>query len=105
MLIRRLPGKKYNPEIAKSPYKTGPFWLACPPNPTSQSGGALSFVYMFQIYQYDYWRGERDGPRSPRPQQALVGVLALLLLAVGAWPEPLLALSRDAAAVLPGGRG
>jgi multicomponent Na+:H+ antiporter subunit D len=67
------------------------------------AGGALSFVYMFQIYQYDFWRGERTGPRSTRPQQALIAALALLVLAAGAWPEPLLALSRDAAAVLPGG--
>jgi multicomponent Na+:H+ antiporter subunit D len=68
-------------------------------------GGALSFVYMFQIYQYDFWRGERSGPRSARPQQALVAALALLVLAAGAWPEPLLAVSRDAAAALAGGGG
>ena len=66
-------------------------------------GGALSFVYVFQVYQYDFWRGERTGPRSEWPQQALVGLLALLVLAAGLWPEPLLALSRDAAAALPGG--
>jgi multicomponent Na+:H+ antiporter subunit D len=69
------------------------------------AGGALSFVYVFQIYQYDFWRGERTGSRSSRPQQALIGVLALLVLAAGAWPEPLLALSRDAARVLVGGAG
>ena len=66
-------------------------------------GGALSFLYVFQIYQYDFWRGERTGPRSTRPQQALVALIAVLVLAAGAWPEPLLALSRDAAAALPGG--
>jgi multicomponent Na+:H+ antiporter subunit D len=66
-------------------------------------GGALSFVYMFQIYQYDFWRGERSGPTSPGPQQVLVAALALLVLAAGAWPEPLLALSRDAASGLLGG--
>jgi multicomponent Na+:H+ antiporter subunit D len=65
-------------------------------------GSALSFVYLFQIYQYDFWRGERTGARGTRPQQALVAALALLVLAAGAWPEPLLALSRDAAAVLSG---
>jgi multicomponent Na+:H+ antiporter subunit D len=66
-------------------------------------GGALSFVYAFQIYQYDFWRGERTGPRSAWPQQAVVAALALLVLAAGLWPEPLLALSHDAAAVLTGG--
>ena len=61
-------------------------------------GGALSFVYAFQVYQYDFWRGERAGPRAGRPQQALIAGLALLVLALGLWPEPLLALSHDAAA-------
>ena len=27
-------------------------------------GGALSFVYVFQVYQYEFWRGERNEPRS-----------------------------------------
>jgi len=69
------------------------------------AGGLLSFVYVFQIYQYDFWRGERRGRRSGRPQQAVVAVLALAVLAAGLWPEPLLALSRDAARVLAGGGG
>jgi multicomponent Na+:H+ antiporter subunit D len=66
-------------------------------------GGALSFVYAFQVYQYDFWRGERTGPRTGRPQQALIAGLALLVLALGVWPEPLLALSHDAAQALDGG--
>jgi multicomponent Na+:H+ antiporter subunit D len=66
-------------------------------------GSALSFVYVFQVYQYDFWRGERTGPRSGRPQQAVVAVLALVVLAAGLWPEPLLTLSDDAAQALPGG--
>ena len=68
-------------------------------------GSALSFVYAFQIYQYDFWRGERSGAPSPLGQRLLVGALTLIVLAAGAWPEPLLALSRDAAQVLPGGGG
>ena len=40
-------------------------------------GGALSFVYVFQVYQYDFWRGERTGPRAGRPQQARRRCLAL----------------------------
>jgi multicomponent Na+:H+ antiporter subunit D len=68
-------------------------------------GSALSFVYAFQVYQYDFWRGERSGPVSPLTQRLLVASLALLVLAAGAWPEALLALSRDAAEALPGGGG
>jgi multicomponent Na+:H+ antiporter subunit D len=68
-------------------------------------GGALSFVYVLQVYQYDFWRGERRGPPSPGAQRLVIGTLALVVLAAGLWPEPLLALSRDAAAALPGGGG
>jgi multicomponent Na+:H+ antiporter subunit D len=68
-------------------------------------GSALSFVYVFQIYQFDFWRGERTGAPSAWPQQALVAVVALVVLAMGVWPEPLLALSHDAAQVLTGGPG
>jgi multicomponent Na+:H+ antiporter subunit D len=63
-------------------------------------GSALSFVYVFQIYQFDFWRGERTGTLNAWPQQALVAVVALVVLATGLWPEPLLALSHDAAEVL-----
>jgi multicomponent Na+:H+ antiporter subunit D len=69
------------------------------------AGGALSFVYVLQVYQYDFWRGERTGPESPAAQRLLVAALALVVVAAGVWPEPLLALSRDAAAALPGGGG
>jgi multicomponent Na+:H+ antiporter subunit D len=68
-------------------------------------GSALSFVYVFQIYQFDFWRGERKGAASAWPQQALVAVVALVVLAVGVWPEPLLALSQDAAQALAGVTG
>ena len=69
------------------------------------AGGALSFVYMFQVYQHDFWRGGREGPPSPVGLRLLTGVLALLVLGVGLWPEPLLALSRDAALALEGRSG
>ncbi len=65
-------------------------------------GGALSFVYAFQAYQFDFWRGRRTATQSGWPQQAIVGALALLVIAAGVWPEPLLALSEDAANVLSG---
>ena len=66
-------------------------------------GSALSFVYAFQTYQYDFWRGERTGKRSTLPQQGVVAALALLVLAAGVWPEPLLALSHAAADLVAGG--
>jgi multicomponent Na+:H+ antiporter subunit D len=66
-------------------------------------GGALSFVYVFQVYQYDFWRGERTGPRRGWPQQGVIAALAAIVLAAGLWPEPLLALSHDAAQALVGG--
>jgi multicomponent Na+:H+ antiporter subunit D len=65
-------------------------------------GGALSLVYVFQVYQYDFWRSERTGRPSGRAQQAVVLALALAVLGAGLWPEPLLALSHDAAAALEG---
>jgi multicomponent Na+:H+ antiporter subunit D len=68
-------------------------------------GSALSFVYVFQIYQFDFWRGERTGTKSAWPQQALFAVLALVVLGLGVWPEPLLALSHDASAALAGAAG
>ncbi|HEV2820846.1 MAG TPA: proton-conducting transporter membrane subunit [Solirubrobacteraceae bacterium] len=67
-------------------------------------GGALSFVYMFQIYQRDFWREARHhlGGRALQ----LPGVLlALVVLGLGLWPEPLLAVSREAAGALRGGGG
>lgn len=64
-------------------------------------GSLLSFVYAFQIYQYERWR-EAPGGRPAWRQMAVPGVLAVVVLAVGVWPEPLLALSAAAAAVLAG---
>jgi multicomponent Na+:H+ antiporter subunit D len=68
-------------------------------------GGALSFVYMFQIYQHDFWRGARPDGASPAALRALALALAALVVAVGLWPEPLLAAGREAADVLVGGGG
>lgn len=81
-------------------------------------GGALSFVYAFQLYQHEFWRGSRvhagtdeaaigatvdTQQASPVAVRAVSVALALLVLALGIWPEPLLSLSADAAAVLHGG--
>jgi multicomponent Na+:H+ antiporter subunit D len=67
------------------------------------AGSALSLVYMFQIYQHDFWREQAATPPSPWPLQLLPALLGLLVLAAGLWPEPLLALSRDAAFMLSSG--
>lgn len=62
-------------------------------------GSALSFVYMFQLYQHDYWR-ERGGRESPRPLRLIAFALAIVVVAAGLWPEPLLRLGELGAAVL-----
>jgi multicomponent Na+:H+ antiporter subunit D len=63
-------------------------------------GAALSFVYMFQIQQHDFWHRPPDRPPA-RPAARLVclGVAAVVLV-LGAWPEPLLALGDEAAAAI-----
>ena len=64
-------------------------------------GGALSFVYMFQIYQYDHWRPHDDPPPvSSRAVRAPAIMAALVVLGFGVWPEPLLTVSRQAADTL-----
>ena len=69
-------------------------------------GSLLSFVYAFQIYQFEHWRPDPDpAARSPadRWRQRIVPIsLGGLIVALGIWPEPLLALSDAAASVLSG---
>ncbi|HEX2412043.1 MAG TPA: proton-conducting transporter membrane subunit [Solirubrobacteraceae bacterium] len=62
-------------------------------------GGALTFIYLFQAYQHDFWRPEADGARTVAPVGArlVVAFVALVVLAVGLWPEPLVSLAGDAA--------
>jgi multicomponent Na+:H+ antiporter subunit D len=66
-------------------------------------GGALSFVYMLRIYQRTFWVAPPAGPASRVSARLLVLGLAVVMLVLGAWPEPLLAVSRAAAAALDGG--
>ncbi len=69
-------------------------------------GGALSFVYMFQIYQHDHWRKEASpSETSPVALRAVTVALAVVVVAVGIWPEPILAVSLGAADVLVGAGG
>jgi multicomponent Na+:H+ antiporter subunit D len=66
-------------------------------------GGALSFVYSFQVYQRTYLKPEDpdlQGKPSPTRMRAVVLLLAALVVAAGLWPEPLLAAGEAAASAL-----
>lgn len=62
-------------------------------------GAILSLIYVFQIYQYDHWRTTHDDTPSPWRERAVPAMLAVIVLAVGLWPEPFLAASHAAADV------
>jgi multicomponent Na+:H+ antiporter subunit D len=62
-------------------------------------GSALSFVYMFQLYQHDYWR-ETGGEVAARRHGAALLALAAVIVVGGLWPEPLLRLGEVGASVL-----
>jgi multicomponent Na+:H+ antiporter subunit D len=68
-------------------------------------GSALSFVYLFQVYQRRFMAPKQGDPGKPSPATArfLVVALAALVLVVGLWPEPLLLLSEAAATALSSG--
>jgi multicomponent Na+:H+ antiporter subunit D len=68
-------------------------------------GSALSLLYMFQTYQRTFWRDRQPGggPATALPGRLNVAALGVVVLALGLWPEPLLALSERAADVLTGG--
>jgi multicomponent Na+:H+ antiporter subunit D len=67
------------------------------------AGGALSFLYMFQVYQRDHWMPSNGEPRRAGPRLVVLA-LALGVLLLGFWPELLLRASQRAAGVLVGGR-
>jgi multicomponent Na+:H+ antiporter subunit D len=69
-------------------------------------GGAISFVYSFQVYQRVYLKPSKTTHKpSPVSARILVIALGVLLIAIGLYPEPLLFFSERAASVLPGGAG
>ena len=67
-------------------------------------GSALSFLYIFRIQQADFWYQPPDRPRATTSARAVLVALSVLVLVLGLWPEPLLALRERAAATLEGGR-
>ena len=66
------------------------------------AGSALSFVYSFQVYQRAFLAREEGDNKRPSPwiARALVVSIAILVLAVGLWPEPLLILGEESADLL-----
>lgn len=73
-------------------------------------GGAVSFVYSFQVYQRIYVNpfgatevGDPSGKPSPTAMRLLVTFAAAILVVAGLWPEPLLALGEVAAEALRDG--
>ncbi len=91
------PGFLAKLEIFRAAAEQGPLLLAL-----LVLGSALSFVYMFQIYQHDFWRVERQVRLPRRALGVVTAGAAVVVLALGLWPEPLLAVSRRAAAALAG---
>lgn len=67
-------------------------------------GGALSFLYSFQIYQRRFMASNDKVEPSPLAARIVVTGLATLLLIVGIFPEPLVLFSETAAGVLTGAR-
>ena len=65
-------------------------------------GSALSFVYMFQIYQKRFW-AHPDRESSPMRLRMLVLFLASVLVFFGIWPQFILGVSERAILVLLGG--
>jgi len=64
-------------------------------------GSALSFIYMFQAYQRRFWvvdAAQHPPTASPASIRAVVVLLAIMTLAIGLWPEPVLWVSEQAAA-------
>lgn len=66
-------------------------------------GSALSFIYVFQVYQLDFWRTERTDGAGSWPQRVVLVGLAVVILGAGLWPEPLLLITHAAAEALVGG--
>ncbi len=61
-------------------------------------GGGLSLLYMFQSYGRTFWVAPERPPKGVSwARTAIVLLVAALVVAFGIWPEPLLAISDQAA--------
>ncbi len=64
-------------------------------------GGALSFIYMFQLYRARFWINQEADEATTKGALGLVITIALVIVAIGVFPEPLLSISQQAASILP----
>jgi len=64
-------------------------------------GGALSFVYMFLLYRARFWVNQEADEATTKGALGLVVALALVIVLIGVFPEPLLSISREATSMLP----
>lgn len=64
-------------------------------------GGALSFIYMFQLYRIRFWVNQEADEATTKGALGLVIAVALAIVVIGVFPEPLLSISQQAASVLP----
>ena len=81
------------------------FWAAVEDNAWSITalvflGSALSFLYMFQLYRRRFWVPKEDEQVSSTLPQVIVSAMAIGLLVIGLWPDPLLDLTSHAVAGL-----
>jgi len=60
------------------------------------AGGALSLLYMFQLYRRRFWIEDEDGEDAGTLPQVIVVVMAVGVLMIGVWPQPLLELTDQA---------
>lgn len=59
-------------------------------------GGGLSFLYMFQLFRRRFWIAGEEEEESAHLPQVIVVVMAVGLLVIGLWPQPLLELTDQA---------
>ncbi|MEJ7902380.1 MAG: proton-conducting transporter membrane subunit, partial [Thermomicrobiales bacterium] len=64
-------------------------------------GGALSFIYMFQLYRARFWVNQEADEATTKGALGLVVMIALIIVAIGVYPEPLLLVTQQAASILP----
>jgi NADH:ubiquinone oxidoreductase subunit 4 (subunit M) len=56
---------------------------------------------MFQLYRVRFWVNEEADEATTREALGLVVAIALAIILIGVFPEPLLSISDQASALLP----